>query len=75
LDEKNIPPKGYKVEELESKCYYNIEKIIGFPLRGRFYSLRLRRRNWIKKSDCKIICRDWNKVAKGTRTTNEFATF
>jgi len=75
LDEKNIPPKGYKIEELESKGFYNIEKITDFPLRGRFCSLRLRRRKWIKKSDCKIICRNWNIVAKGTRTTNEFATF
>ena len=75
LDEKNIAPKSYKIEELESIGFYNKEKITDFPLRGRLCSLRLRRRKWIKKTDCNIICRDWNIVAKGTRTTNEFATF
>jgi len=75
LDEKNLPPKGYKKEDLESKGYYERESITDFPLRGRSCCLRLRRRKWVNKSDGKIVHRNWNIIAKGTRISNEFATF
>lgn len=75
LDEKNIVPKDYQKEDLESKGYYNEEKISDFPLRGKRCTLQLRRRKWLSKGDGKIVHRDWNLVAKGTRTTVEFASF
>lgn len=75
LEERNIPPEGYKKKDLESKGFYNQESITDFPLRGKRCTLQLRRRKWLNKSDGKIIKRDWNVVATGTRTTNEFATF
>jgi len=75
LDEKQICPEGYHKKDLESKGFYDLESITDFPLRGRRCKLRLRRRKWISKLDGKIIHRDWNLVAQGTRTTTEFATF
>jgi len=75
LDEKNIVPEGYKQKDLESKGFYQVESVTDFPLRGRACKLRFRRRKWITKTDGKIIHRDWSIVAKGTRTTNEFAAF
>jgi len=75
LDEKNKAPQGYFKKDIESKGFYNQESITDFPLRGKSCILNLRRRKWLDKTSGEIIQRDWNVVAKGTRTTNEFATF
>lgn len=75
LKEKNIPPKGYKTNEIESKGFYNEETITDFPLRGKGCVYKVKRRKWTRKEDGAIISRDWNIVAKGTRITDEFATF
>lgn len=75
LEEKNLPPTGYTKSDLESKGFYNEESIRDFPLRGRPCNLKIKRRKWIHKESKKIIRRDWNMVAKGTRMSNEFATF
>jgi len=75
LDELNIAPEGYKSEEIESKGFYNQETINDFPIRGKRCIYKIRRRKWVVKKTQKIIKRDWNIIAKGTRMTNEFATF
>lgn len=75
LKEKNIPPEGYKSNEIESKRFYNEESITDFPLRGKGCVYKIKIRKWLRKKDGGIISRDWNIVAKGTRITNEFATF
>ena len=75
LKEMNIPPKGYKSNEIESKGFFNEETVTDFPLRGKGCVYKIKRRKWLRKKDGGIISRDWNIVAKGTRITNEFATF
>jgi len=75
LEEKNILPEGYDRSKLESKGFYEGGEIVDFPLRGKRCLYKVRRRKWLVKQEGKIITRDWNIVAKGTRTTNEFATF
>lgn len=75
LDEKNIKPKGFKTKDLESKGYYNQESMSDFPIRGKRCVLKLRRRKWIESSTGKIVSRNWAIVAKGTRITEEFASF
>jgi len=75
IDEVNIAPEGYSSEEIESKGFYNQETIKDFPIRGKRCIYKLRRRKWIVKKSHKIIMRDWNIITKGTRMTNEFATF
>ena len=75
LVEKNVPPDGYKKSELESKGFYEGGSITDFPLRGKRCIYKVRRRKWRVKSTGSVITRDWSLVAKGTRMTEEFATF
>lgn len=75
LKERNLPPEGYAKEALESKGFYAGGRITDFPLRGRRCEYRVSRRKWLVKDTGKIIHRDWDIVAKGTRMTEEFATF
>lgn len=75
LEEKNIAPRGYKKIDIESKGFCAEEKVKDFPVRGKECIYRIRRRKWIEKSTGKMILRDWNLLAKGTRMTEEFATF
>ncbi|WP_445297855.1 ISAon1 family transposase N-terminal region protein [Flavobacterium oreochromis] len=37
--------------------------------------LHIKRRRWLNLSTNKVVFRDWNLVAKGTRLTQEFASF
>lgn len=75
LDEKNIPPDGYKSEELESKGFFAEIRVQDFPIRGRKAFLCIRRRRWEVKTDKSIVSRDWKLVQTGTRMTKEFAAF
>lgn len=75
LREKNIAPSGYKKEDLESKGFYEGGDITDFPLRGKRCVYKVYRRKWIVKQTGKVIVRDWDIVARGTRITEEFATF
>ena len=75
LEEKNIIPEGYDRSKLESKGFYDGGEIVDFPLRGKGCLYKIRRRKWLVKKEGTIITRDWNIVARGTRTTNEFANF
>ena len=46
-----------------------------FPLRGKTVYLHAKRRRWLDKITKKVVQRDWNLVAQGTRMTTEFADF
>jgi Mg2+ and Co2+ transporter CorA len=74
LEEKNIPPAQYKEEKLVSKGFYESVTIQDFPLRGKACFLKVKRRRW-EKSNGETVSKDWDLVAKGTRMTNEFASF
>ena len=75
LDEKNVPPQGYKAEELESKGFLEEIRVQDFPIRRRKAFLCIRRRRWEVRSSKEIISRDWRLVQTGTRMTKEFAAF
>lgn len=75
LDELNIPPEGFKEEKLISKGFHSSSTIQDFPLRDKAMFLRVRRRRWLIESTGKVISRDWEAVAKGTRLTKGFANF
>lgn len=75
LDEKLLVPEGYAKSELESKGFIDSVTIADFPLRGKPCSYKVRRRKWLVKKTGKVITRNWSLVAKGTRTTEEFASF
>lgn len=75
LKEKNDPPDGYDRKQIESKGFYDGGQITDFPIRGKRCIYKVRRRKWVVKKTGKVIVRDWNVLAKGTRITEEFASF
>lgn len=75
LSEKNIIPIEYKDKKLTSKGFYDEKIVEDFPLRGLEVRLHIKRRRWTVNEDQKIVSRDWELVAKGTRKTKEFASF
>ena len=75
LEEKNIPPEQYQDQKLLSKGFYETITIQDYPLSGKPFFLRVKRRRWTIEETGQVVCRDWNLVAKGTRITEEFATF
>jgi hypothetical protein len=75
LEEKNILPQEYQSEIAHSKGFSPEITVEDFPLRGKSVLLHIKRRRWTLVKTGKIVKRDWNMVAKGTRITNEFASF
>ena len=75
LDEKAIKPEGYELVKLISKGFHQASIIQDFPLRDKSMFLHVRRRRWFSESTGKVVERDWDSVAKGTRLTKGFATF
>ncbi len=73
--EKNIVPDNYKEIKLISKGFYPESSIQDFPIRGKKVYLHITRRRWTQEQSSKIVSRDWELVAKGTRITSEFAAF
>jgi hypothetical protein len=75
FEEKNQLPKEFDTIALVSKGFLDEITIQDFPLRGKFVYLHIKRRRWTNKDTKEIIKRDWQLVAKGTRMTQEFASF
>jgi hypothetical protein len=75
LVEINRIPKEFEGQKLESKGYFEQETVRDFPLRGKACFLKIKRRKWLNHDSGKIVYRNWNLVASGTRMTSEFATF
>lgn len=75
LEEKNIVPDEFKSSKTRSKGFASEITIEDFPLRGKSVLLHIKRRRWTLVKNGLIIKRDWGLVAKGTRITNEFASF
>jgi len=75
LEEHNAPPSEYSASKLVSKGFYEAVTIQDFPLRGKACYLNVRRRRWTNEDTGDIVSRDWDLVAKGTRMTQEFASF
>lgn len=75
FSEINKTPSEYEKDLLESKGFYDEITIQDFPLRGRYVYLHLKRRRWLNKTTAKLVSRNWDVVSKGTRMTEEFASF
>ncbi|MDD7913536.1 transposase [Polaribacter ponticola] len=73
--ELNNVPIEYKAVKLSSKGFFPEATVQDFPIRGKNVYLHIIRRRWLNESTKKVITRDWQLVAKGTRITSEFATF
>lgn len=75
FEEKNTPPQEFEHRQLVSKGFHKEVIVQDFPLRGKFVYLHVKRRRWTDKESGDIVQRDWNMVSKGTRMTEEFASF
>ncbi len=75
LSEKNIPPVEFALEKLTSKGFFDEIMVQDFPIRDKASYLYIKRRRWVIDKTGDIVFRNWNMVAKGTRMTQEFASF
>lgn len=75
FEEQNNTPIEHQEMILISKGFYDVITVQDFPLRGKHVFLHIKRRRWTDKHSNKIVNRDWNLVAKGSRMTEEFADF
>lgn len=75
LEESNKHPEEYKGQKLSSKGFCQQISIQDYPIRGKAVYLKIRRRRWLNETTGKIVTRNWELVAKGTRLTQEFAAF
>lgn len=75
LEELNKIPLEYSTDKLQSKGFFEFITVQDFPIREYKVYLHIKRRRWLNLSTDKVVFRDWNLVAKGTRLTQEFASF
>ena len=75
LEERDIKPSEYSGQKLSSKGFHSESIIQDFPIRNKAVFLHLRRRRWLIESTGKVVSRDWDSVAEGTRYTKSFADF
>lgn len=73
--ENNTIPESFKDYKVHSKGFFAEATVQDFPIRGKNVYLHITRRRSFNETIGKVVTRDWNLVAKGTRMTSEFATF
>jgi hypothetical protein len=75
LKELNAIPQEYQSNKLTSKGFFDEVTIQDFPIRGVNVFLHITRRRWLNEDSGKVVHRDWDLVAQGTRITKDFAAF
>ena len=75
LSEKNLHPEEHSGNNPTSKGYFEEITVKDFPIRGKACYLKVKRRRWWNEDTGKVVFRNWELVAQGTRMTKEFASF
>jgi hypothetical protein len=75
LQELNNIPAEYSGKKLISKGFFDEATIQDFPIRGYQVFLHVKRRRWLNEETGKVVFRNWDLVAEGTRITKDFAAF
>jgi hypothetical protein len=75
LEELNTIPLEYQCNKLLSKGFFDEVILQDFPIRGQEVYLHIKRRRWLNQDTGKVVYRNWELVAKGTRITSDFAAF
>ena len=75
LEELHVVPAEFAGQKLLSKGFFKSINVQDFPIRGQRVYLKIKRRRWMDTDTGKVVYRDWNLIAKGTRMTEEFAAF
>jgi hypothetical protein len=72
---EKLHPTEFLGHKLSSKGFFEEVTITDFPIRGKVCFLKVKRRRLLNESLDKVVFRDWELVATGTRMTIEFAAF
>ena len=75
LEEMNMIPEEFQSYSLLSKGFFEPITLQDFPIRGQQVYLHVKRRRWLNQDTDKVVYRNWELVAKGTRITQDFAAF
>jgi len=75
LQEINQLPKEFEGQKLESKGFFEEITVQDFPIRGHKVFPHIKRRRWYSYTLEKVVYRNWDLVAVGTRITKEFTVF
>lgn len=75
FEEKNNTPVEFVSARLSSKGFVDEITVQDFPIRGQHGLLHIKRRRWLNHQTGKVVTRNWDLIAKGTRMTVEFASF
>jgi hypothetical protein len=75
LQEINTEPAEFANARLTSKGFFDEVTIQDFPIRGYRVFLHVKRRRWLNEDTGKVVYRNWDVIAKGTRITKDFAAF
>lgn len=75
LEENPDIPSEIKSSNLICHGFHKQSIIKDFPIRGKQVYLYVKRRRWLNKQTKEVVSRDWDLAAKGTRMTDEFASF
>ncbi len=75
LKELNVIPIEYAGNNLVSKGFFDEVTIQDFPIRGHSVFLHIIRRRWLNQDTGKVVFRNWDLIAQGTRITKDFADF
>ena len=75
LDEIPETPESFSSFKLSSKGFHEEAIIKDFPIRNKACLLHVRRRRWLNEETNKVVSREWDLTADGTRYTQDFATF
>ena len=69
-------PKGYNIDEYESKGFYEPKIIQDFPIRGKAVYLSIKRRRWRHKiNKNEVIHTDYSFIADSSKITLELSDF
>lgn len=75
MREISTTPVEYGSDKLISKGFFEEVTIQDFPIRGQRVFLHIKRRRWLNETSGKVVFRNWDVIAQGTRITKEFAAF
>jgi hypothetical protein len=73
--ELNTTPEEYKGVKLNPKGFFPVVIVQDFPIGAENLYLHITRHRWLNEVTNKVVTRDWQIIAKGTRITSEFAAF
>src|SRR5690606_8007880 len=75
LEEMNVITEEFQRNTLLSIGFFDPVTLQDFPIREQQVYLHVKRRRWLNQDTEKVVYRNWELVAKGTRITQDFAAF